>query len=600
MFTSLPLRRKIQALVIAIIAVLSLFILFYVPQQQQNLLSQEFYQKVESLGETVRLGITVGLSSGDMSSIPKIMDYAKNDATVRFVAIQSEGTTFAAYPQGFQYHPKLEQVDTLVISKKTLTTEAVSGEIIVGCSTAVINEQIRQVRLQALFLALGMLAFGVVAALWLAQTIVKPLKELSKAAQKVGEGDLTQSVRVKTNDEVGTLSIAFNAMVEKIRESMIIANDNRTQAEEQASRIQTIMNQVSEQSEYLAESIQTMLQSVEQLAVGDLTQHVKAEKHDEIGRLFNGYNAAVENMRQLVAQVVEAVEATNESSGHIYRITEQTMNNIREQSTQTRNVAAAMEEMTVVIGENTRQASLAAHQAAQASDDARRSGSVIEGMIKNVGEVSSVVKESAARIEALGRSSEQIGEIVSVIEEIADQTNLLALNAAIEAARAGEQGRGFAVVADEVRKLAERTQKATKEIGTMIRSIQSNTTEVVISMNKGTKLVEESGSLAGQTSEALNEIISKTMHVSDIVSQLASASEQQAATSNDVAQSIESISNSAERSANAAATISQTAANLSYLTQDLHKLVGTFRLSVHVEEGVRMRLGKPQQQLRAS
>lgn len=113
------------------------------------------------------------------------------------------------------------------------------------------------------------------------------------------------------------------------------------------------------------------------------------------------------------------------------------------------------------------------------------------------------------------------------------------------------------------------------------------------------KICGRSGSLAGQTSEALNEIISKTMYVSDIVSQLASASEQQAATSNDVAQNIESISNSAERSANAAATISQTAANLSYLTQDLHKLVGTFCLSVHVEEGVRMRLGKPQQQLLA-
>ncbi|MCU0427637.1 MAG: methyl-accepting chemotaxis protein [Candidatus Kapabacteria bacterium] len=599
MMNTLTLRRKIQVLVISIIALISMFIVLYVPRQQQSLLRTEFHQKVESLAETVRLGISIGLSSGDMSSIQKVLDFAKNDPSVRFVAILSDGATFAAQPKGFQFSKELASVDTLVIAKRPFESDALKGEIAVGCSTSAINAQIAEVRLQAVFIALGMMLLGIVAAWFLAKTIVKPIKALSNAAQKVGEGDLTQTVRVQTNDEVGVLSTAFNAMVEKIRDSMRIANDNREQAEEQAARVQTIMNQVSEQREYLAESIQTMLKSVEQLAKGDLTQNVQAEKNDDIGRLFEGYNAAVENMRGLVAQVVEAVEATNESSANIYLVTEQTMNDIREQSSQTRNVAAAMEEMTVVIGENTRHASLAAHQAAQASDDARRSGSVIQGMIKNVGEVSSVVKESAARIEALGRSSEQIGEIVSVIEEIADQTNLLALNAAIEAARAGEQGRGFAVVADEVRKLAERTQKATKEIGTMIRSIQSNTTEVVSTMNKGTKLVEESGSLAGQTSEALNEIISKTMQVSDIVSQLASASEEQAATSNDVAQSIESISNSAERSANAAASISQIAANLSFLTQDLQKLVGTFRVGVQAL-GQKFIQGKPQKQLRAS
>jgi methyl-accepting chemotaxis protein len=297
----------------------------------------------------------------------------------------------------------------------------------------------------------------------------------------------------------------------------------------------------------------------------------------------------------MVAQVVDAVQETAASSGDIYLTTEKTMNDIREQSVQTRNVAAAMEEMTVVIGENTRQASLAAHQAAQASDDARQSGSVIQGMIRNVGEVSSVVKESARRIEALGKSSEQIGEIVSVIEEIADQTNLLALNAAIEAARAGEQGRGFAVVADEVRKLAERTQKATKEIGTMIRSIQKNTGEVVSTMNKGTKLVEESGSLAEQTSYALNEIISKTTQVSDIVSQLASASEEQAATSNDVAHSIDAINTTAERSSNAAATIAQTSANLSYLTQNLQLLVGKFIIGSATGSAPRRRFSSPHQ-----
>jgi methyl-accepting chemotaxis protein len=584
MLNMISLRRKIQLLVIGIVALISGFILLYVPSQQQSLLREEFQQKVHSLAETVHLGVSVGLSSGDMTTIPKVLDFAKKDPTVRFVAVVSEGNVFASFPENLAFSQTNASSDTVIIAKQTLNTDVIKGEIVVGCSTFAIQERIAAMRLQALFLAIGMLAFGAIAALFLARTIVKPISALSEAAEKVGEGDLSQTVTVNTKDELGKLARSFNNMVENIRQLLANVDQSRSESEDLARKAQTFANRSSEQQQYLAENVQTILRSVERLAAGDLTQTVHSEANDDIRRLFDGYNSAVENIRQMVAQVVEAVQETANSSGDIYLTTEQTMNDIREQSEQTRNVAAAMEEMTVVIGENTRQASLAAHQAAQASDDARRSGAVIEGMIRNVGEVSHVVKESAKRIEALGTSSEQIGEIVSVIEEIADQTNLLALNAAIEAARAGDQGRGFAVVADEVRKLAERTQKATKEIGTMIRSIQKNTGEVVHSMNKGTKLVEESGTLAGQTSDALTEIITKTTQVSDIVSQLASASEEQAATSNDVAQSIDAISTSAERSANAAATIAQTSANLSFLTQNLQSLVGKFVIGSDVPQ----------------
>ncbi len=569
-------RRKIQVLVIGIVALISGFILFFVPLQQQALLREEFEGKVVSLAETVHLGVSVGLSTGDMTTIPKVLDFAKKDPTVRFVAIVSDGAVFASYPANLALSETTTRSDTLIIAKKTLTTDVIKGEIVIGCSTYIIQSRIAAIRWQALFLAMAMVIFGAVAAFFLAQRIAKPIQALSNAAERVGEGDLNQNVSIQSNDEVGKLARVFNSMVENIRQLVANVDQSRSEAEELARKAQSFANRSSEQQQYLADNVQTILHSVERLAEGDLTQKVYSDSDDDIRRLFDGYNTAVENMRIMLAQVVEAVQETAESSGNIYFTTEQTMNDIREQSEQTRNVAAAMEEMTIVISENTRQASLAAHQASQASDDARRSGSVIQGMIRNVGEVSNVVQESAKRIEALGQSSEQIGEIVSVIDEIADQTNLLALNAAIEAARAGEQGRGFAVVADEVRKLAERTQKATKEIGSMIRSIQTNTSEVVSTMNKGTKLVQESGSLAGQTSDALNEIIAKTTDVSDIVSQLASASEEQAATSNDVARSIEAISTSADRSANAAAMIAQTSANLSYLTQNLQTLVGKF------------------------
>ena len=572
----LSLQNKIQLTVTAIVSLLALFILLYIPYQQRLALTSEFQQKVTSLGETVHLGITIGLNSGDMSSIGKVLDYVKNDPSVSFIAIVSDGQMFAAHPKGFAYSEALEKADSLVVIKRHLDTEDLKGDVIVGCSKTTIRDRVAGTFWAGLGFAAITFFIGLCAAWLLARSVALPIKTLAEAIARVGEGDLSQTVSISSSDDIGKLANAFNTMVGKIRELVANVDQSRNESEEMARKAQTFANRSSEQQQYLAENVQVILRSVERLAAGDLTQQIHSDKQDDIRHLFDGYNAAVENIRQMVAQVVDAVQETAESSADIYLTTEQTMNDIREQSVQTRNVAAAMEQMTVVIGETTHQASLAAHQAAQASDDARRSSSVIQGMIQNVGEVSSVVQESAHRIVALGKSSEQIGEIVSVIEEIADQTNLLALNAAIEAARAGEQGRGFAVVADEVRKLAERTQKATKEIGTMIRSIQKSTSEVVSTMNKGTKLVEESGTLAEQTSIALNEIISKTTQVSDIVSQLSSASEQQAVTSNEVAHSIDAINTTAERSSTAAANISQTSSNLSYLTQNLQLLVGKF------------------------
>jgi len=198
--------------------------------------------------------------------------------------------------------------------------------------------------------------------------------------------------------------------------------------------------------------------------------------------------------------------------------------------------------------------------------------------VAGIKRIADVVNQSAGTVRALGKSSDQIGEIIGVIDDIADQTNLLALNAAIEAARAGEQGRGFAVVADEVRKLAERTTRATKEIASMIKTIQSETTLAVQSMEQGTQEVENGFRLADKAAASLQGIVDTSEKVTDMIAQIATASKEQSAASEQISRNVEAISTVTGETAANIQHIARAAEDLNKLTTALQDLVGQFQL----------------------
>jgi methyl-accepting chemotaxis protein len=319
-------------------------------------------------------------------------------------------------------------------------------------------------------------------------------------------------------------------------------------------------------------------QVVERMNNADLNTAFNAEGRDEVGDLQRAFDKFVHSIREALLRVAEVAHSVAAASGQINTSTENMAAGAHEQTSQTSEVASAVEEMTKTIAENSQNAGSTATIARKARDEAEQGGKVVDDTVAGMKRIADVVNQSADTVRALGKSSDQIGEIIGVIDDIADQTNLLALNAAIEAARAGEQGRGFAVVADEVRKLAERTTRATKEIASMIKTIQSETTLAVQSMEQGTQEVENGFRLADKAAASLQGIVDTSEKVTDMIAQIATASKEQSAASEQISRNVEAISTVTGETAANIQHIARAAEDLNKLTTALQDLVGQFQL----------------------
>ena len=323
--------------------------------------------------------------------------------------------------------------------------------------------------------------------------------------------------------------------------------------------------------------MQGMLQDIAQ-GEGDLTKRLDTGSKDELGETCHWFNLFVEKLQGVIGQIAQTTHQIASASDQLLTNAEQMATGAEQVAAQAYTVATAGEEMSATSGDIAQNCQSAADSSQLASTAALSGAQVVEETISVMHSISERVKKSAKAVESLGSRSDQIGQIVGTIEDIADQTNLLALNAAIEAARAGEQGRGFAVVADEVRALAERTTKATREIGEMIKSIQQETKDAVIAMEEGVHEVTKGSDKAGSSGKALERILEQINVATTQIHQVATAAEEQTATTSEISSNMQKITEVISRTSRGAQQSAAAATQLSGHADDLGRIVGLFKL----------------------
>jgi methyl-accepting chemotaxis protein len=331
---------------------------------------------------------------------------------------------------------------------------------------------------------------------------------------------------------------------------------------------------------FVVKPVTASAELAEQIAGNNLAvSDIEVRSSDEIGQSILALNLMKNNLRSVVEKIASTAEHLASASTEISASAELTSEGATGQKDRTNQVTVAMQEMAATVQEVAKNSSSASDAARQTAAKAQDGGQVVTRMVDMMRGLAASVGSTAMTVGELGKRSESIGEIISVINDIADQTNLLALNAAIEAARAGEQGRGFAVVADEVRKLAERTSQATKEIASMIASVQDETRKAVTEMEGGRTRVDDCVTAASEAGRSLQEIIQMAQRVGDMVTQIASAATEQSAATDEVNSGVDEIAKLTAGSASGAEQTAKACHDLARLAQDLQAVVGRFQLN---------------------
>ena len=399
--------------------------------------------------------------------------------------------------------------------------------------------------------------------------------------------DLATPINIAMKKSLGSMADSFDELVDESREKLGADNLslNLTLTAIALAALAIGIPVAIFLSRNISGATHSVLVQAEAIAAGDLTcEDLTVRSQDELGDLTTAINKMKGNLKRMILDISEnslQVASASEELSSSATLQAQGADHQKDQTTQ---VATAMQEMSSTVQQVSENCTNAAEASRRAAETAREGGVVVEKVLAQMRSIAESVAKTAKEMGELAHSTNQIGRIAGVIDDIADQTNLLALNAAIEAARAGEQGRGFAVVADEVRKLAERTTTATKEIAQMITTIQAGTNGAIKAMESGTQQVQEGVTSTARAGESLQQIIHMSEEVGSMIASIATAAAEQSGATADVNQSMDQIAQLGKESAVAAQQSAKACQDLSELALALQNMVGSFKLQAESED----------------
>ena len=555
-------------------------------QTLRQKMTEEFTSKGMAIAKSLASSSVDLLLTRDASTVQSAIDQFAAISGVQYVVVYDAGRHLVAHtfaplvPAGLveknvvpgdavqqvkdvQYTDPVTGTESHIIDIGVPVLAGQLGTVRVGMDRAIIEAAAAGAGERLLFIFAGAAVVAVLAGVVFARRISKPIGEVVRIAERVGQGDLSKLVPVASRDEIGRLALTFNDTVVRLR-SLV-----QTEAERDDER---------RKREDLQRNITRFLDIATEIAQGDLSKRGDVTS-DILGSVVDAINVMVDELGALIKDVRQSARQVSGSANDLIVTMDQMTAGAQAQSREAMGVSSAMEELTLSVRQVAENAEASASAARLTLDSAQKGGDAVKvglvGMQRIRGEVQSISK----KIKTLADRSLEISEIVNTIEEISSQTNLLALNAAIEAAGAGEAGLRFAVVAEEVRKLAERSAKAAKDIVVLIKTIQTETQEAVIAMEDGTKEVESGYRTAVQTGESLRDIGDISKKSAELAQDISLATQQQVRGVESVAVAVQSIAGVAVQTEKGVVEARKTMDHVVKLAEELMTSLTRFKLA---------------------